>query len=142
MNGNESQMGKEKKEPEPGRRRHAVEFKVKIAERMLAGENVAALAAQHELPRSMMYRWREAYRKEGRAGLARPRGRPPGGGKPVRAPGQSAEEKLREQVAELERLVGRQAAEIAFFRGVFKRLDERPPAPRRGGKASTPKSNG
>ena len=135
-------MGKQEEEAERGQRRHSVEFKMEIAERMLAGEKVAELAARHELPRSMMYRWRDAYRKEGRAGLERPRGRPPGGGKPRRFSGKTSEEKLRQQVAELERLVGRQAAEIAFFKGVFKRLGELPQTPRRGGKASTPKSGG
>ena len=135
-------MGKTKKEPKKGQRRHSVEFKMEIAERMLAGKNVVALAAQHELARSMMYRWRDAYRKEGRTGLARPRGRPPGSGRPRQASGRTGEEKLRQEVAELERLVGQQAAEIAFFRGVFKRLDELPKTPRRGGKASTPNSDG
>ncbi len=133
-------MGNEGKGGSAGQRRHSVEFKVEIAERMLAGERVTELAARHGLARSMMYRWRDAYRREGRGGLARPRGRPPGSGK--RPAGGSEEEKLRRRVGELERLVGRQAAEIAFFRGVFERVNARRRIQGRGGEASRPKSDG
>jgi transposase-like protein len=31
---------------------------------MLNGECVAALSERYQLPRSMMYRWRDAYRKD------------------------------------------------------------------------------
>jgi len=65
-------MGQEKP------RRHSHEFRVEIARRMLNGECVKALSEQHRLPRSMMYRWRDAYRKDGPEGLQRPIGRPPG----------------------------------------------------------------
>ncbi len=133
-------MGNEGKGGSVGQRRHSVEFKVEIAERMLAGESVSALAGRHGLPRSMMYRWRDAYRREGRDGLARRRGRPPGSGK--RSGGGSEEEKLRRRVAELERLVGQQAVELAFFRGVFERVNARRRIEGRGGEASTPKSDG
>ena len=40
-----------------------------LAERMLAGENVISLSRQHNLSRNMMYRWRNAYRERGAAGL-------------------------------------------------------------------------
>jgi transposase len=129
-----------------GNRLHTPEFRLEIVERMLAGENVAALASQYSLARSMMYRWRDAYRLEGAAGLARPQGRRPGRlPKQIvsRAPGVRAsgvEQKLRQQVADLERKVGQQAVEIDFFKGVFKRLEELPKAKRRGGEASTPRS--
>ena len=129
-----------------GNRLHSQEFRLEIVERMLAGENVAALASQYALARSMMYRWRDAYRLEGAAGLARRQGWSPG--RPAKAaasgaPGSRAsgvEQKLRQQVADLERKVGQQAVEIYFFKGVFKRLEELPKAKRRGGDASTPRS--
>lgn len=129
-----------------GSRLHTPEFRLEIVERMLAGENVAALSGQYGLARSMMYRWRDAFRREGAAGLARQRGRRPGPAAqaPVAAgavPGASrVEQRLRQQVAELERKVGQQAVEIDFFKGVFKRLEELPKAKRRGGDASTPRS--
>ncbi|MDZ7637653.1 MAG: helix-turn-helix domain-containing protein [Bryobacterales bacterium] len=65
-------------EEEKGKRVHSPEFRVEIAEKMLAGGNVSALAEEFDLPRSMMYRWRDPYRADGPAGLKRRRGRPPG----------------------------------------------------------------
>lgn len=131
----------EKKRPQ---RRHSAEFRIEIAERMLAGENVSALSEQHGLPRSMMYRWRDAYRKDGPAALSRSTGRPPGQtpavARSVTKASSGTEQRLRERVAELERKVGRQAVEIDFFNGVFKRLEELPKASRRGGEASTRRS--
>ena len=142
-------------EEEKGKRVHSPEFRVESAEKMLAGGNVSALAEEFDLPRSMMYRWRDTYRSDGPAGLERPRGRPPGIGKPPKpqspgstrgsvskAPGSSdgAAEALRARIAELERKVGQQAVEIDFFKRVFRRLEELPKAPKRGGDASTRKS--
>ena len=43
-------------------------------------------------------------------------------------------------IADLERKVGRQAVEIDFFKGVFKRLEELPKTKRHGGEASTRRS--
>jgi transposase-like protein len=109
---------------------------------MLNGECVQALSEQYELPRSMMYRWRDAYRKGGPEGLQRPIGRPPGSAsRPTSIPKSSAEERLRQRIAELERTIGRQSVEIDFFREVFKRLEAQPKAPRRGGAASTRRSD-
>jgi transposase len=130
----------EKKKPQ---RRHSPEFRIEIAERMVAGESVTALSAQHELPRSMMYRWRDAYRKAGPSALSRQVGRPPGFAAAAARPDAKAahtEEQLRQTISDLERKVGRQAVEIDFFKGVFKRLEELPKARRRGGEASTPRS--
>lgn len=59
-------------------RNHEPEFRRMIAERMHAGECVAALAAEFTLARSMMYRWLETYRKDGPGALERSRGRQPG----------------------------------------------------------------
>lgn len=116
-------------------RQHSPEFRVEIVERMLAGENVKALSQQHGLARSVMYRWRDAYRRQGAAGLAEVE-KPPG----KRAPADDSEQRLRERIAELERTIGRQAVDIDFFKGVFKRLKESPKAQGRGGEASTRRS--
>ena len=133
-------MGKAKRKTE--NRQHSVEFKIEIAERMLAGECSAALSQQHGLARSMMYRWRDAYRKEGAAGLERRVGRPPGSSAPAAPVGATTEEKLRRRIAELERKIGRQTVENDFLRRAFKQVSELPKAPGRGGNASTPKSDG
>jgi len=44
---------------------------------MVNGESVSALHHQFQIRRSVLYRWRDAYRKQGAAGL-RSAGRPPG----------------------------------------------------------------
>jgi transposase len=116
------------------KRQHSPEFRVEIVERMLAGENVMSLAKQHGLARSMMYRWRDAYRRWG-AGEVANKSNPP-----RRQVEGDSKAKLRQQIAELERTIGRQAVEIDFFKGVFKRLKESPKAQQRGGEASTRRS--
>ena len=123
-------------------RRHSPEFRIEIAQRMLAGECVMALSKRYGLPRSMMYRWRDAYQKGGPAAVSGPVGRPGGvgGSVPAAAKG-DREERLRREVAELQRKVGQQAVEVDFFRKVFKRVEELPKANRRGGGASTPRSD-
>jgi hypothetical protein len=50
-------------------------------------------------------------------------------------------ERLRKRIAELEQLVGRQAAEIDFFEGALRRIEERRrKSDDNGGAASTSKS--
>jgi len=56
VNGEESLMVDQRRN-----RFHRPEFRVEIVERMQAGENLAALASQYGLARSMMYRWRDTY---------------------------------------------------------------------------------
>ncbi len=73
----------------------------------------------------MLYRWRDAYRKEGRSGLARAKGRPAGTPNPAMPqPGTSAEETAKRQIAVLERKVGQQAVQLDFFKRAFKRVKE------------------
>jgi len=122
------------------RRQHSHEFRIEIAQRMLAGENVMALSRRYQLPRSMMYRWREAYRTGGPEALSSPMGRPPRSA-PRAVKAGSTEQQLRQRIAELERKVGQQTVEIDFFKGVFKRLEEPPRTSRRGGTASTRRSD-
>ena len=50
------------------------EFKANVAQRILNGESVTALHRELQIKRSVLYRWRDAYRKEGAAGFER-RGR-------------------------------------------------------------------
>lgn len=126
-------------------REHSLEFRLDIVKRLLAGESGMALSQQYGVARSLVYRWRDTYREEGEAGLNRPIGRPAGKarrGATSQAGGSSArEQKLRGRIAELERKVGQQAVAIDFFRGVFKHLEELPKAKRRGGAASTRRSD-
>jgi transposase-like protein len=101
----------------------AKEFKAGVAQRILDGESVNALHQEFNIKRSVLYRWRDAYRTEGAAGLARAVGRPPGVPNP-RRPAASPEETATRRVAELERKIGQQALDIDFLRGAFKRVKE------------------
>jgi transposase-like protein len=133
------------KEPElSGKNRvFDVGFKQRVAQRILDGESVSALHAEFQIKRSVLYRWRDAYRKDGAAGLARPTGRPPGIPNPPRPPHPTAspEEAAARRVVELERKIGQQALDIDFLRRAFKRVKEsRRKNTEAGGTASTEKS--
>jgi transposase-like protein len=99
------------------------EFKERVARRMLNGESVSALHHELQIKRSVLYRWRDAYRKEGVAGLQRARGRPPGVPNRPRPAG-DPEGAAARRIAELERKVGQQALDLDFFRRAFKRVKE------------------
>ena len=91
---------KDAKRPGRGKARvHTAEFKLRVVQRMLAGEPVARLSREVKVKREMLYRWRDAYRKEGAAGLQRPWGRPP---KKLEEARPASEARIRE----LERKVG------------------------------------
>jgi transposase len=119
------------------------EYRVEVAQRIEQGESVTKLHRELGIRRSVLYRWSDAYRKGGAAGLARrTRGRPPGLPDPARPkPGVSAEEALRQQVAALERKVGQQAIQLDFFERAFRRVKESSQArPHAGATASTRRS--
>src|SRR5579872_2695216 len=100
------------------------EFKVRVVQRMLDGESVTALHHELQIKRSVLYRWRHAYRKEGVVGLQRPQGRPPGVPNPPRPAGEPEGVAAARRIAELERKVGQQALDLDFFRRAFKRVNE------------------
>lgn len=123
------------------RRVFTPEYRVGIVKRILAGESVTTLSRELRIKRSVLYRWRDAYREEGEAGLSRSAGRPPGAqaGKPPSSP----QEALLWRIAELERKVGQQQLENDFLRRAFKRVEElRQQRRETGATASTPKSGG
>ena len=102
----------------------SVEFKQQAARRLLAGESGTALSRELEVKRSVLYRWRDAYRAEGVGGLSRRRGRLPAGkGPPPKPPRDRRQERIRE----LERLLGKQAAELDFFERAFRAVNLAPP---------------
>src|SRR5258708_33283830 len=107
-------------------------FKVGIVRRMLAGENVSALARELKATRKDLYVWRDRFLAGGPEAL-RGRGRPPkaeaaslvaSGAKAQAAvpdtPAAELEE-ARKRTAELERNVGPQQADPAFFRRALPR---------------------
>lgn len=122
-------------------------FKVEVARRLLAGESATKLHRELGIRRSVLYRWRDAYRREGPAGVSRQPGRPPGraskappGPRAAAAP-QTEAEQAAKRIAELERKVGRQAMEIDFLARAFKRVKElAPPSGGSGASGSTAQS--
>ena len=123
---------------------YSVEFKQGVVRRILKGESVNALHLELGIKRSVLYRWRDAFQKEGAAGL-RPRyGRPPVILSPP--PGEAhaeivyAEDAAR-KIGEMERKIGQQAMDIDFLRRAFKRVkDSRPNNTDSGATASTTRS--
>ncbi len=118
----------------------SVELKQRVVQRILNGESVSALHQELKIKRSMLYRWRDAYQKEGAGGLQRRVGRPPGVPNPAR-PAASAEEAAAPRIRELEHKIGQQAMDIDFLRRAFKRVKETRRNNTEGGAtASTPRS--
>lgn len=118
----------------------SAEFKERVAQRILNGESVSALHQELQIKRSVLYRWRDAYRNEGAAGLQRRIGRPPGVANPVR-PAASAEDAAAGRIRELEQKIGQQAMDIDFLRKAFKRVKEtRRNSTEGGATASMPRS--
>jgi transposase len=107
----------------PGKNRvFSQEFKESVAQRILNGESVSSLHHQLQIKRSVLYRWRDAYRKEGAMGFHAV-GRPPGISASPR-PKTSPEEAAAQKIAELERKIGQQSLDLDFLRRAFKRVKE------------------
>jgi transposase len=135
-------------------RRLSTDLKVRIVQRVEGGERLAAVAAEMGVLRTSIYGWREAYRALGAAGLNRKRGPKPGGKRaaasarggassdapsypdaasssaPPRAEAKPIDELTRAQarIAELERVIGRQQADLHFFREALRLWDAKSPA--------------
>jgi hypothetical protein len=110
-----------------------------LLSRVEAGERIAEVAESAGVLRKSLYEWRDAFRAFGAAGLDRERGpnRAHALGSPAaRASGPPnararfgppADDlaKAKKRIAELERLVGRQQADIDFFREALRSWDEK-----------------
>lgn len=94
---------------------HTAEFKLGVVGRMMSGEPVAKLSREVKVKREMLYRWRDAYRKLGKLGLDRPRGRP-------RLQSKENPSTAEARIQELERKVGQQALVIDFLQRACKRV--------------------
>lgn len=104
-------------------RRFEAAFRERAVQRIESGENVSALSREIAVRRNVLYRWRDRYRREGVAGLSRGPGRQPAGARLARPPANGQpRDTAAERVAELERLVGRQAAQISFLKRAFEQV--------------------
>jgi transposase-like protein len=107
------------------------EFKLKAVRRLLAGENVSALARELKVQRNDLYVWRDRFRAGGADGLRGP-GRPrkaeavgtaaSGGVPPPGAAATSQLDAAHRRIAELERKIGQQQLELDFFRRALRQV--------------------
>jgi transposase-like protein len=120
------------------------ETKLAALRRMLAGENVSALARELKLRRKLLYAWRDNFRAGGAEAL-RNRGRPRKSAlaalpetSPVTAAPATELAKAKQRVAELERKIGQQQVELDFFRQALRQVrGKRRPSDGPGATAST-----
>ena len=116
------------------------EFKLKVVRRMLAGENVSALAREVKVLRKDLYAWRDRFRSGGPDAL-RGRGRPPkaaAAAQTAAEPAASQPDAAAKRIAELERKIGQQQVELDFFRQALRQVtDVRRSSNRSGTTAST-----
>ena len=111
----------------------STEEKEALVRRLGAGERIAAVAAEAGVLRKSLYEWRAAYRAMGAAGLNRKRGPKPGfraavdpssadAGPPAARPPDELK-RAKARIVELERLIGRQQADLDFFREALRSWD-------------------
>jgi transposase-like protein len=109
------------------------EMKLSAVHRMLAGENVSALARELGVLRKDLYKWRDNFRSCGPAGL-RGRGRPrksaavaPPEARGASPPAASDAElaTARQRIGELERKIGQQQLDLDFFRQALRQVGGR-----------------
>ena len=112
------------------------EFKVSVIRRMLAGENVSAIARELRVRRKDLYVWRDRFRAGGAEAL-RGRGRPPK--RLATAPPSAADVAVAQRrIVELERKIGQQQLELDFFQRALRQVREtRRPSDAPGATAST-----
>ena len=118
----------------------STEFKVDLVARLERGEPAAKLARESGVARKLLYDWLKAYRAQGAGGLNRKRGRKVGWRLPpaaLAAPSEPASAdagpsaaasaddlaKARTRIADLERIIGRQQADLHFFREALRLWD-------------------
>lgn len=116
---------------------HSPEFKVAALERLKAGETLADVAADLGVARQLLYKWRNAFRAKGLAGLSARRGRRPKVRAPLPDPSVAASigppdpaaelAEARRRIAELEAKIGRQQMDLDFFRRALQASDAASP---------------
>jgi len=101
------------------------EFKVQAVQRMLADEPISRLSRELEVRRCVLYRWRDAYRKEGSNGL-RSIGRPGWRTSTPNIDPERRRQTVEVRIVELERKVAQQSLLIDFLRRAFRRVEALP----------------
>ncbi|TGQ49591.1 helix-turn-helix domain-containing protein [Mesorhizobium sp. M1C.F.Ca.ET.193.01.1.1] len=127
------------------RRRFNRDFKLAAVRRMAAGANVSKLSRELGISRKGLYQWQKQFRMGGAAAL-RAVGRPRGGaatgeerkgGDALRSLSGDELSRALARIAELERLVGQQAADLDFFQQALQHVGKAPQSGAPGGTVST-----
>jgi transposase len=114
--------------------KYSPEFRARALEMFRDCRNVSALARELGVRRKFLYQWRDQAAVGEEAGRA-------ARVQPAEVARDAERERLRRKVTELEQLAGRQAAELDFFKGALRRVEERRQGKgASGGAASTSKS--
>ena len=103
------------------------EVKRAAVKRIAAGEPVSKVAADLKVDRRRLYEWQEQARRGGLEALRGP-GRPRGSpldGPPLRSALLHEGEAARRRIAELERKIGEQQADLDFFRQALRHVKAR-----------------
>ena len=122
----------------------SVELKRRAVERLAAGESASAIAADLKVKRQRLYEWQEQVRQGGLEALRGP-GRPRKGGldgPPLRSAILNEGAAARRRIAELERKIGEQQADLDFFRQALRHVKARQQAAGVPGKPRSTKSSG
>ena len=122
----------------------SVELKRRAVERVAAGEPVSAVAADLKFKRQRLYEWQEQVRQGGMEALRGP-GRPRKGaldGPPLRSAILNEGSAARRRIAELERKIGEQQADLDFFRQALRHVKARQQVAGVPGKPRSSKSSG
>jgi transposase len=121
----------------------SAEIKRKAVERVAAGEAASAVAADLKINRQRLYEWQEQARQGGLEALRGP-GRPRKGGldgPPLRSAILNEGAAARRRIAELERKIGEQQADLDFFRQALRHVKLRQQAAGVSGKPRSSKSS-
>ena len=131
----------------PRYRNFSREFKLKVIARLDAGEGGSDLARKLSIKRSLIYRWRDSFRRGGPLALRPKRGRPKKAEALTMAVQRGVNAKANDlsdaehQIALLEAKIGRQQLDLDFFRQALQRVEvSRRPNERSGVTASSSKS--
>jgi transposase len=119
------------------------EFKQAAVRRLAAGEPVSQVAADLKVHRQRLYEWQEQARRGGLESLRGP-GRPRRSrldGPPLRSAILNDGEAARRRIAELERKIGEQQADLDFFRQALRHVKARQQAAGVSGKPRSGKSS-
>src|ERR1044072_6984673 len=122
----------------------SVELKRRAVGRVAAGEEVSAVAAELKGDRRRLYEWQYQVRQGGLEALRGP-GRPRKGsfdGPPLRSAILNEGAAARRRIAELERKIGEQQADLDFFRQALRHVKARQQAAGVSGKPRSSKSSG